>query len=129
MVVSEDNGTNYKTGGSDYEFQGAHLASGGALSGQGQTNHAFINITGQGNQAGNAPGESACASIALYNPAGTTLNKRFFINTTMEDGVGTVQFYSMAAAYKGTNNAINNIKFSFSAGNIASGIFKLYGIQ
>ena len=36
--------------------------------------------------------------------------------------------YVLGGTYKKTATQINNIKFQFTSGNIASGVFKIYGI-
>lgn len=126
MNISEDNGSNYKTGANDYEFWSAYSA--GTLSGQGQANSTAITVSNQGITMGNSTGETFCAVITAFNPLGTTLHKMFFIEMAMQGSAPNVGYATMSAAYKGTVNAINNIKFVSSSGNLASGTFKLYGV-
>lgn len=129
LVVSEDNGANYKTGGTDYGSTAAFSLTSGALAGQQNANIAYIPINGAGNGIGSASGESLSAAVTIYNPLGSTVNKRFFINTTSTESNGAQALTITSACYKGSINPINNIKLSSSSGNMATGTFKLYGIS
>lgn len=126
FVISEDNGASYK-GGSDYHSGGMSInTSGTTITGYAQANVAKVDINHQG--IGNATGESLNATITMFNPAGTTKHKNFIMEITNQNSSGDTCRYTANASYKGTVNAINNIKIYPSAGNILSGTFKLYGV-
>ena len=50
------------------------------------------------------------------------------ISSPTDGGQGMYSTYS-EGMWESAGVSINNIKFSFGSGNIASGIFKLYGIE
>lgn len=127
FVVSEDNGASYR-GGSDYNSGGMSINTGGtSITGYAQPNVAKVDINHQG--IGNATGESLNATITMFNPAGTTKHKSFFMDITNQNSNGDTCRYTANASYKGTVNAINNIQIYPSAGTIQSGTFKLYGVS
>jgi hypothetical protein len=127
FVVSEDNGATYK-GGSDYNSGGMSITtSGTSITGYAQANVGKVDINHQG--IGNALGESLNATITMFNPAGTTKNKSFFMDITNRNSNGDTCRYAGNASYKGTVNAINNIKIYTNAGQPIFGIFKLYGVS
>ena len=123
MRVSEDTGSTWKSGASDYRYAAAeHGGSSGSSSGSG-----YIALDG----IGNASGEGLNAQIYFYNPSSTSLWKVFNFHTattgfnpaaapTGRDGTGV---------YDGTANAIDGVQFLMSSGNITSGTFRLYGIS
>ena len=47
----------------------------------------------------------------------------------MSDGVPPYSENRYIAGYGNTTSAINAIQFKFSSGNIADGVFKLYGVK
>lgn len=126
FVVSEDNGATYK-GGSDYNSGGMSITTGGTtITGYAQANVGKVDINHQG--IGNALGESLNATITMFNPAGTTKHKSFFMDITNQNSNGDTCRYAGNASYKGTVNAINNIKIYTNSGQPIFGTFKLYGI-
>lgn len=127
FVVSEDNGATYK-GGSDYNSGGMSITtSGTTITGYAQPNVAKVDINHQG--IGNALGESLNATITMFNPAGTTKHKSFFMDITNRNSNGDTCRYAGNASYKGTVNAINNIKIYTNSGQPIFGTFKLYGVS
>jgi hypothetical protein len=77
---------------------------------------------------GNGADESASGILQLFNPSSTTYVKHFIANTnnyTYHD----YNFNNYIAGYGNTTSAVNAVQFKFSSGNIADGIFKLYGVK
>jgi hypothetical protein len=127
FVVSEDNGATYK-GGSDYNSGGMSINTGGTtINGYAQPNVGKVDINHQG--IGSALGESFNATITMFNPAGTTKHKSFLMDITNQNSNGDTCRYAGNASYKGTVNAINNIKIYTNSGQPIFGIFKLYGVS
>lgn len=127
MVVSEDNGSTYKTT-NEYNFSALDSISSSA-SPVSTPGVATANIViSPVSLIGNSVGRGLCGTVIAFNPLGTTLHKRFLIDTNCEDNGGATGNRRSSGTYIGSVNAINNIKFLSNSGNIASGTFKLYGV-
>lgn len=119
--VSEDSGSTWKSGGTDYYTQNA-------------TTSAFDpqNGVGAGNAISNVASESGySANIRFIKLAGTSSNKSIFVTGAVYRIAtgGAPAIGNTYGAYVGTTNAVNGIRFLMSSGNIASGTFNLYGIK
>ena len=71
---------------------------------------------------------SLAGELFLFNPSSTTYVKHFYATTTcmaMSD-IGTSTNYT--AGYFNTTSDIDAMTFYFAAGNITSGIIKMYGV-
>jgi len=68
-------------------------------------------------------------SLELYNPSSTTINKKCVFKGTYINAVGDRSHFIGQGIYTSNTSAVNAIQFLMSSGNIASGIFKLYGIK
>jgi hypothetical protein len=72
--------------------------------------------------------DQACSGVlTLYAPSSTTYVKHFTAraNESHYEEI-TIDYYS--AGYINTTNAIDEISFQFSSGNIDAGVIKMYGI-
>jgi hypothetical protein len=78
----------------------------------------------------NTPANTLSCDIILYNPLGTTAYKEgnFLSSFISEDGTYLVGL-NCAFFLTDATTALSGLTFYFSAGNIASGNFKLYGIK
>ncbi len=77
---------------------------------------------------GNGADENLCGFMQIFNPSSTTYVKHFICNLNTY----TFHNYSInaySAGYGNTTSAVNAIQFKFSSGNIADGVFKLYGVK
>ena len=72
----------------------------------------------------------ACTSgiLTLFNPSSTTYVKHF-IHQSNGMHSNPACFTNFSAGYCNTTSAITGAIFKFSSGNIADGIFKLYGVK
>lgn len=127
LVVSENAGGTWKVGSSDYEWAGFYINSASGVTSDTDSDNTNIHIIGT-DGVGNATGESMDSTISVFNPAGTTSNKRVLISATCENPSGQVATFVAGASYKGSNAAINGFRVIASAGAITSGTFKLYGV-
>jgi len=77
---------------------------------------------------GNGADESCSGTLTLFNPSSTTYVKHFLsqFNTYQNSNFSINSFI---AGYGNTTSAINAIRFQFLSGNIADGVFKLYGVK
>ena len=68
--------------------------------------------------------------IKLYNPSSTTYVKHWISNTvTFEAGNGGICQPVYNGGYFNTTSAITGVSFKFSAGNIDSGTYQLFGVK
>lgn len=79
--------------------------------------------------SGNAAGEHCWGTIDIFNPDDTTGPKDVaalggYLNTG-----GSTLTFADSGAYIGSNSAINGLQLLFSSGNIASGVYALYGFR
>jgi hypothetical protein len=65
--------------------------------------------------------------VKIFSPSSTTANKMFFVNSTYAS-TGT-NFCAMGGIIRTTTSAVTGLRFLFSSGNVASGLFKLYGVK
>lgn len=77
---------------------------------------------------GNGADESTSGVLQLFNPASTTYVKHFMCRLSNYDQVD-IAVDGYTAGYFNTTSAINALNFNFPSGNIADGIFKLYGVK
>jgi len=77
---------------------------------------------------GNDADQNVVGTIQLFNPSSTTYVKHFIatVNNSTYDDQSVETFI---AGYGNTTSAINAVRFQMSSGNIADGIFKLYGVK
>ena len=77
---------------------------------------------------GNGADESCSGTLTLFNPSSTTYVKHFLsqFNTYQNSNFS---MHHNSAGYGNTTSAVNAIRFQFLSGNIADGIFKLYGVK
>jgi hypothetical protein len=117
MRTSSDNGASYDDGANDYR---------NTIPSQADAAQIRFNTNGIGNDGANEAGLSGI--ITVYNPAQTTLWKEMMFQYVMTNSVANAE---TATGYGRRNaaTAISAFRFFFSTGNIASGIFKLYGIR
>ena len=77
---------------------------------------------------GNGNDESGSGSLTLYNPSSTVFVKHF-ISTTNNSTADNISTFHNTAGYGNTTSAIDAIQFSYTSGNIDSGVIKLYGVS
>jgi hypothetical protein len=72
--------------------------------------------------------ENLCGTLQIFNPSSTTYVKHFIAtsNTYHEANLSANWF---VAGYCNTTSAVNAVRFQCGSGNIADGIFKLYGVK
>jgi len=77
---------------------------------------------------GNGNDESVSGTLHLFDPSNTTFVKHFIARASLYDTAnGNGDNYT--AGYFNTTSAIDEIQFKFEAGNIDSGVIKLYGVS
>ena len=78
--------------------------------------------------SGNDNDQNFCAELKLFSPSSTTFAKHF-IARSVANAASNAETDMYVAGYCNTTTAIDGVQFSFSSGNIDSGVIKLYGIS
>lgn len=118
--VSEDSGSTWKSGASDYYSNATAAAQMNLMQGAAAGN-GISNVASEGGFSG---------TIKFYSPDATQ-NKLFLFEGLYLYATGGQPTTAVGSrgAYVLTTNAINGIRFLMSSGNITSGTFNLYGIR
>jgi hypothetical protein len=129
--MSTDSGSNYNVTKTSTNFIAYHFEddSGAVLA----YNPSYDLAQGTGfqtlgDQVGNGADENISGTLTIYNPSSTTYVKHF-INTGNEYQYSNISINEFSAGYGNTTSAVNALQFKFTSGNIADGIFKLYGVK
>ena len=132
MHISEDSGSTWKSGASDYGFANAGLVNAGTQN-YTDTAESFMALSDNTASAvlSNGASDSYCGEIIIYNPASTTFKKVIRGSTSYITSGGApkdIMNMTIAGQYQGTTNAINGFRFFMESGNIAVGTFRLWGL-
>jgi hypothetical protein len=128
---STDGGSNYNVTKTSTFFVSIHSEnnavslleySGGYDLAQGT---AFQQLT---SEQGTDSDQNSAGTMTIYNPSSTTYVKHWTSNFSGADTDDRNRNY-YTAGYGNTTSAVNAIQFKFNSGNIADGIFKLYGVK
>lgn len=123
LQVSTDGGASYR-GDANYHWSNAELRGGNSPSWnlQGNTGSGSLDVSVRTL----ATGEIVSVDILLYRPFFTG-NKKAFLweGASIDSGYNRI---IGGGNYNGTTSPINALRFFFSSGDIASGIFKFYGV-
>lgn len=125
LRVSTDGGSTFLSGASDYAWMRFHhnIEFGAATAIDAAD--AQIVVT---QDIGNAAGEGLCGTIRIMNPRGTR-RKAFIIETIYMAGAPAHAKNEVWGWYIGNDaNNIEGLRFLCDAGNISSGVFRLYGL-
>tara|TARA_R100001129_G_C5313445_1_gene245822 strand:- start:1673 stop:2317 length:645 start_codon:yes stop_codon:yes gene_type:complete len=130
---------NFRDGSTDYDatktttkFEAYHTESGTATSFLYATGDDLAQATGAQRISivGNENDQSVCGTLHLFDPSSTTFVKHFISRTqAYYKGSSAFCWSEFAAGYCNTTTAIDGVQFSFSSGNIDSGVIKMYGIS
>ena len=125
LHFSTNNGSSYTTGTVHRASLGIVADSASVVKDVSQAGDA-LRITGN-KGLGNASGESANASLTLFNFLGTDNFKGIVGHTVSPDSSGNGYTYQVGGIHKDTT-AVNAIKLQMTSGNFNAGVFKFYGI-
>jgi hypothetical protein len=125
MQTSSDGGSTWDTGSSDYEEVVRSVDSGSSV---GTLNNANIDAMKVAPLVGNATNETgAQAWIHIIRPSASEHTHIHFSGSATDDTGAIKAFYG--AGRRKAASAVNAVRFLFSAGDISSGEFKLYGVK
>ena len=121
---------NFRDGGTAYDA--AQHSQGGA--GAGLTYEAsddLVNATGVQRLSvptGSENDECLSGTMKFYQPASTVFHKHF-MSTVSNLDMSDYEVNCFAAGFCNVTAAITGVQFSYSTGNIQSGIIKMYGVS
>ena len=72
---------------------------------------------------------SGSGTLTLYNPSDTTFVKHFLAKGNVIQHANDTSSVAFVSGYANTTSAVNAVQFTFSSGNIDTGIIKMYGIK
>jgi len=128
---SIDTGSNYNVVKTNTVFEGEHGEGGETPTLNYITGHDIAQGTGNAKftyNCGNDNDQSVSGEMMLFNPSSTTFVKHFITKVSNSHNSNYVK-NTYTAGYYNNANDIDAMQFSFSSGNIDSGIIKLYGIK
>jgi len=123
LYISTDNGS------SDTNVDSANrlFKDDDSVSSRAQTNSANFRLHGN-EYVGNAAGETISGFIEIFDPSATDTRTHILGRSIANIGdAANAHYNSLLGASTLTTTAVNYIKFGWTAGNIASGEFTLYG--
>lgn len=106
-------------------YQGTTLVAGAAVAGINTTTAIQLSNT----TAVQNTGSGLSGTIKVFNPSQTASPKTWNGHFGHLNSTPLMQTILVSGMWNGGNNAIDGFQFSFSAGNITSGVIKIYGIQ
>ena len=133
IIGSTDTGSNYGVATTSTMFEAMQDEAGGNETVRyedgddaAQSTSAINISTGVGSDAD----ECLSGYLHLFEPSSTTFVKHFISSMQFVNNSGTPYCKNnFSAGYINTTSAVDAIQFSFSSGNIDSGVIKLYGLQ
>jgi len=108
--VSQDGGSTWKSGATDYDNAAAQIATSGTLT--------------------NASTDGLSGEIKLWKPSSTAIHKQFspyYRNVMQTQGGVLSTSLNWGGVFSLNANAVNGVRFMMSSGNIASGSILMYG--
>lgn len=124
--TSTDGGATYDSGASDYIYVIQAIDSGGISRTVTDNGNGSIYIAPSVSSTTGRGGASGV--LRIYNPGGTSHNKHFTFEVTFAQSVNS-EVIGNGAGHRLSTADIDSLQMYFSSGNIASGVFVLYGIK
>jgi hypothetical protein len=130
--MSADGGSNYNVTKTSSFFYGLHFEDAGTAQVDYDGGRDLAQGTGiqhlSATQSANNADDCISGALHLFDPSNTTFVKHFIAHTS---GVITNpgNTNNFTAGYGNTTSAIDAIQFSYSSGNIDSGVIKMYGVS
>ena len=119
--TSTDNGSSYDSGVSDYQYVYSRIAGTTAQVVDAAASEIIL-LTPQGN----ASNETLSGNLNIFNPSSTSYTQVHYDGTMIND-TGEMRLVS-ASGQRNSAADVDAIQIFFTSGNIASGVFSLYGI-
>ncbi len=130
ISTSSDNGSSYDAGSSDYAWGVLYLRSQTSpnLADDGDQTDSVIQMSDTDGAAwGNATNEVSFLEVSIFNPSQTQYTTMMIKGKYTADDGDIVQINGIGTRLSAAD--VDAIQFAFSSGNIATGTFKLYGLN
>ena len=132
--VSVDTGSNYNVAKTTSFYRNYHYEHGNEAGIGYQAGLDLAQGTGfQPLTEGGISADNDCSfngTLTLFNPSSTTFVKHFLGEFSMiKSAAGGLDVHSHVGGYVNSTSAVDALQFKMNAGNIDSGIIKLYGIK
>jgi hypothetical protein len=130
LFMRVQDGGSWQADASDYKYSMINYFHTGTPAAHGSTGAAQISMSVSGSDSFDTDVASHDGEIMvhIYKPAGTTYKKRFKTECVWQRSDG-IFFVNSGWAMYDAATAVTGIRFLFSAGNIATGTFRLYGYK
>lgn len=125
LRVSEDSGSTFKAGASDYAYTTMVNGDGAAVGATGSTGATYISLA-ETVPTGSTNG--LCGEVRFWAPTATT-HKKFLFHFSWPGFANSILTNSGSGLFQLDTNTINGIRFLMTSGNITSGRFALYGVK
>ena len=129
--MSADGGSNYNVTKSSNFFYAIHYENDATIQvdyDENQDIHQGTGIAHLSAYSGTGTDESVSGFLHLYQPSSDTFVKHF-ISRIVGVTNNPAAMDNFTGGYANTTSAVNAVQFSFSSGNIDSGVIKLYGVS
>lgn len=127
LQVSEDAGSTWKSGSSNYRW--TNFTQVGGTAADLSTGDTKAQLTDGTYTIANTSNYSVNGQIRIFKPSGSTLYKVFNSQFSYLYNGTTLATNHGSSMYINSTNAINGLRIKMSSGNITSGEFKLYGVK
>lgn len=128
MRTSSNAGSSFDATGGDYRWSTAEFRN-GAVNSSGATGDDSIRVSPVAVKSAASEG-GVSGVVRLFAPAGTASNKAIRYSTAIYNpDISSAVLAAESAGMRNSTSVVNAIRFLFSSGNIASGLFKLYGVR
>ena len=125
LTFSVDGGSSYLS--SNYVFAGLSRDAGGTNLDPANGATSVIELTAE--RAGNASDESFNAELTLFNPSQSGFHKIIAYNCYYFTAASNQIRHLGSGSNTSSTSPVNAVKIEMETGNIAEGVFKLYGIN
>ena len=129
--MSADGGSNYNVTKSSNFFYAIHYENDATIQvdyDENQDIHQGTGIAHLSAYSGTGTDESVSGFLHLYQPSSDTFVKHF-ISRIVGVTNNPAAMDNFTGGYANSTSAVNAVQFSFSSGNIDSGVIKLYGVS
>lgn len=130
LRTSTNNGSSFDSGASDYSYQFGFTQTGATTAGGSvSTGTTSIPISLSVDTSATTAGGGWCGTIRIYNPLGTTHNKIVVFDGTYSRNGSSTYVQVHGGGQRLATADVDALRLFFDSGNVASGLFKLYGVR
>lgn len=129
LRVSTD-GTTFDSGASNYGYAGVFGSDAASPAGTGSVTSTSIIMNGTLNHIGNTATKPYNCTIKLFNPSSSAVQPNVHFQCSGYTQTSDNHLFRVdGTGFRLTNQVTKGLQFSFSSGNISSGLYRVYGWQ